>query len=225
MKKILCFAVFLLFLFPLTASALPVWGTAADIAGSRTSPSTSGIDTAGDLWSSGNFSVAWDITDNNGIWTYVYTVDSPSSSETSHFILEVTDDLPFYIGPGTDVNIEGSKLWETADKTAMPNDIYGIKFDFGGESVTYTIETDRAPVCGVFHAKDGSDASSPSSKAEAWSNALNLANYKSDESLGTMDFIARPDGPSGVVPEPATMLLTGFGLLGIAAFCRRRLKK
>jgi hypothetical protein len=203
------------------ANALPVWGTDAtgELTGSRTSPAASGI-YATQQWNNGGFTVAWNISEAMGVWTYKYTVTG-AIKETSHFILEVTNDAnPFKILPGTDTKIEGPQTWTAGGSNPlMPNPIYGIKFDFGALVSTYTIVTDRAPVYGVFYAKDGTTGGAD---VVAWSNALNSADYKTNGTLTSTDFIVRPDGATPI-PEPATIILLGFGLLAIPVL--RKFKK
>ncbi len=188
----------------------------SELTGSRTSPEACGID-ATDGWDRGGFKINWDISQDSGIWTYRYTINV-TRKDPSHFILEVTEDgNPFNILTGTDAIIEGPQIWNLSPSNPlMPNDIYGIKFDFGGDPVTYTIVTDRAPVYGVFYAKDGKDSCGP---VVAWSNALNFGDYKSNETLTPTDFIVRPDGTE--VPIPGALWFLGSGLMGLLGFRMR----
>jgi hypothetical protein len=214
-----------------------LWGTDASgfLTGSRTSPASSGVD-ATEQWDDGGFTISWDISQTGASeWTYNYFVDvtnSPSQiKNVSHFILEVTnDDNPFAILGGTSTPTEGPQIYNgtQSGNPGLPNDIYGIKFDFGsgtdaGDSgvtgqVTYTIVTDRAPVWGVFYAKDGKTGGND---VIAYANALNFSDYMSNASLTMDDFIVRPDGMA-VVPEPSTMALLGIGLLLLGGIASRR---
>lgn len=207
------------------AHSAPVWGTSAVeyLTGSRDSSLTGGID-ATSAWDNGQFSLDWHVTQlANGTWQYQYTVDVTRKA-LAHFILEVTEDSnPFHVLAGSDANIVQPAQTYTATSDGnsnplMPNPLYGVKFDFGGTSSTYTIVTDRAPVWGMFYAKDGKDGGT---NVVAWANALNAANYKTSESLTINDFIVRPDGMT-VVPLPAAAWLLGAGLVGLVAAARRR---
>ena len=223
-----------LFLFTVVpAQAVPIWGSDAsgELTGAtafRTSPVTSGLHATED-WADGGFTIGWDVSQgSDSLWTYSYTITTVRK-DISNLILEVTNDgNPFNTYPGTDTDIEGPKLWDIplSGSPLMPNSIYGVKFDFGGGTgTTYTMVTDRSPVYGVFYAKDGT---SGTNDVVAWSNALNTFEYWNDTSLTTIDFIVRPDGggwPPNVIPEPATMLLLGSGLIGFAVSGKKKLKK
>lgn len=230
MKKIVKSMVWLIFSFlvisltAIPAKALPIWGSDAsgELTGGRTSPTASGVD-ATQQWDNGGFTIDWDISQgDDDLWTYIYTVTGETKG-LSHLILEVTEDNnPFNIYNGTSIPYEGPQKWSlSTSDPLMPNPIYGVKFDFGGTAVTYTMITDRAPVYGVFYTKDGKDEGVD---VVAWSNALNSSDYKTNEGLTTTDFIVRPDGITSI-PDPAAIFLLGSAcLIGFAATRRRFIK-
>ena len=230
MKKLFTSTIFIISIFLLAApaSASPIWGTDAsdELTGSR--DSNGGI-TATAGWADGAFNLSWVISEDNGTWTYEYTVNTVQK-DISHFILEVTEDgnpFTFEVGDGTDATIDDPPgTWsENGSNPDMPNPIYGIKFDFTEPlslEQTFTIITDRAPVYGVFYAKDGTD-NQGAVDVVAWSNALNFADYmtKTEEfDFTTADYIVRPDSV-GVIPVPGTVLLLGSGLIVLAGIRKR----
>ena len=210
-----------------------LWSTDASgtLTGCRSSSSTvcAGGVNATQAWSNGGFKIDWTISQTGSLWTYNYTVDvtdSPTKiKDVSHFILEVTNDAnPFHILGGTSTPTEGPKTWTASGNPGMPNPMYGVKFDFGGPVVNYTMVTDRAPVWGVFYSKDGKDGGQD---VTAWSAALNDVNYKTSNSFSELDFIVRPDGGSGggsgnPVPVPAAAWLLGSALIGLLSTAKRR---
>lgn len=230
MKKIVKSMVWLIFSFlvmsltAIPAKALPIWGSDAsgELIGGRTSPAASGVD-ATQQWDNGGFTLDWAISQgDDDLWTYIYDVTGDTKG-ISHLILEVTeDDDPFIIYDGTSLPYEGPVEWSLSrSNPLMPNPIYGVKFDFGDTIVRYTMITDRAPVYGVFYAKDGTDGGVD---VVAWSNALNSSDYKTNEVLTVTDFIVRPDGITSI-PDPAAVFLLGSAcLIGFAAARRKFIK-
>lgn len=230
------------------ALAVPIWGTSGlgELTGSRDSTATGGV-TGTKAWANGGFNIAWDIQfdDNTDQWTYQYHLTT-SAKDISHWLLEVTEDSDsVLVAPGSSAAVSPT-TYSPSDpgksNPLLPNSLFGVKFDYGDTDEVYTLVTDRAPVYGVFYAKDGKDGGKD---VVAWSNALASSDYKTSESLTLTDFIVRPNGkhtppgggnpggdpdgdpdpdPQGSpVPEPMTAGLTAMSGLGLALrFWRRR---
>ena len=168
-----------------------------------------------------SFSISWDISYDLDalLWHYKYNL-LVSKKDVSHFILEVTDtaqydDITNIFINGNPATVEGPQTWTKAGNQTLPNSFYGIKFDKGGSSVSYSFDSTLDPVWGNFYAKGGVDKGN---LINAYNNALYMNNFDSDDKL---DFIVRPNGGHSppVVPEPASALLF---LSGAPVFIYRR---
>ena len=135
----------------------------------------------------------------------------------SHYILELTDtvqynDITNVFINGNPAAVEGPQSWTKAGNQIIPNPFYGIKFDQGGSSASYSFDTARDPVWGNFYAKGGED---DGNQINAYNNALKINNFDSDNKL---DFVVRPNGGSSppIVPEPisSTLFIIGGATLG-----------
>ena len=130
----------------------------------------------------------------------------------------------------TPVSIKGPQFWgnEGNSTPGLPAGLlYGIKFDVGGNPITYAFETAKDPVLGNFYSKDGVDSIKQcklrvSLDVYAYNNALGITGFNSSDKL---DFIVRPDGGDypPVVPEPvsSTLFFCGGAVLAV----RRYMKK
>jgi len=176
-----------------------------------------------------SFTIGWDITYDMGtaLWTYEYTL-SATRKDISHFILEVSGlagEGSFYDVEinGNPADFEGPALWgshQGKSNPGIPSDFYGIKFDGGGSTVTYSFTTELDPVWGNFYVKSGKDKGK-------WVYAYNKAlGHDGFESMNKLDFIPRPDGGGAppVVPEPVSALLfiTGGAVFGGRLYWKKR---
>lgn len=194
-------------------AGVALWGTSAGGADLVSGRSEANGVTASAPWDA-DFNIDWVVTfDNNtNLWTYAYTITT-DDRDISHFVLEVTQPQQgapaFQPAAGSDT-VTSAQTWnDSPGNPDMPNDLYGVKFDFGanGGPITYTIVTGNSPVWGVFYAKDGNYKGTA---VTSWSNALNYADYKTNDSLTTADFIVRPNGTE-LIPEPASLAMLGLG--------------
>lgn len=211
-----------------TAQAASVLVTPADWTGSRSTPVGSGIYGQGG-WASSGFVLSWNITQNGNLFTYVYTIEGGTNDLTfkdvSHFIIEVSPTFTAAnLLPGSDSPLEGPDIYTEDDgNPSMPSNVYGVKFDFGGEApFTYTLITDRMPVWGDFYAKDG--------KTAGIDNVAYNAGFGTDPTALTTNFTAwvpTPDtldfGDPGI-PLPAAAWL-GLPILVVLSGRRLVLKK
>lgn len=148
----------------------------------------------------------------------------------------LTTDADLYgAGEGTDglliatfVLVTGEGEWNTVDENGQTD------IDFISSSI----------LSGYFYDKDGVDLSTYAANVTAVTTATNtirtfdtladeaayLAEFRNDSFLSTIgtteEFFTDSEGgfDMGVVPEPTTIVLFGFGLLGLAGIGRRKVR-
>jgi hypothetical protein len=240
MKTLTPFIIFIIYTIIPLSSYAGIWGESVsfdDLHDQRTFTMSSynPPDSSGGLtgyWP--GFSISWDITYDfaTDLWTYEYTL-SADRKDVSHFIFELTEGAnqdEFFNLTINDVSVdfgstvEGPQIWDGSHGNSSPGwpedaELYGIKFDEGGNPVTYSFSTYNDPVWGNFYAKSGRDNGQ---WVYVYNNALGMEGFESDNPL---DFIVRPDGGDTppVVPEPVSSVLfiTGGAILAITRYLKK----
>jgi hypothetical protein len=237
-KKLVAASVLAIALSPISAFAIPVYGTnigLGDYSGSRS------IAGGGLLKGGGSFTSAaltWTITNNlDGTLHYVYSLDTDSHQGLPHFILDLSDNCTAIGACFQNLVITGGSISSTVFGTYtsangnpnMPGSIFGPKVNAanGVPDFTFAFDSNRVPVWADFYAKAGNGGTN----GFALFNA-GLSFEGSDASIA--HFIAMPDtvnvpcttcGPPPNIPEPSSIALLGAALLGFGAVRRRRTAK
>lgn len=192
-----------------------------------------GID-ATEQWANAATAFSWNVKEvgtSGGfiLWEYDYTFIVPQK-DISHVIIEVSDGAKigeFSFLAGTPVGELGEYSAKDHGKSnpGMPGLMTGMKFEGTSTISNLSFTTTRAPVWGDFYAKSGKNKGNDVYAFNTDNTDFSITDPIVAAHDGSESYhILRPDTGQIPVPEPATMLLFGSGLLGVVAF-RMRFKK
>jgi hypothetical protein len=199
----------------------------SDYSGSR-SASAGELTTMGP-WAGDPIRFSWKITydTNTQLFTYSYTLAgwAGRGSGLSHWDLTTSDGRPgtekftednVFAGTSNFINKIGDL---NSSQFSAPTDSYGIRWDKQQDAPpqTYVLVTDRAPIWGSFDAKAGGGLVSGAYNIgwSTWNDYLadtDITNFVFTKS----QWVPVPDTKTAAVPEPASVVLVGLGLVSTA---------
>jgi hypothetical protein len=216
----------------------------ADLIGSRSTPLAGGLTGTG-IWGQSGVTLSWNISEQDDIWHYEYTLTRAAKGAISNWILELTYapeqglDAEFWKNifndPDTMITPDVNPAVGTHTPQTIPGSptIFGVKFDQPSNLEvfvsTISFSVAQPPVWGDFYAKDGKHGS-------AWNVGFSenmphsLQGGPLPDETDFTNWVPRPNGatfdqPGNIgVPEVASLAIwmSLSGIAGLVALRKRR---
>lgn len=189
-------------------------------------------------WSTQNATVGYAVTApavSGGAWHYSYTFAAGDggalAKEISHLLLEVSPNITdasvatlfsnFSPAPHADLVEDWGD--EGGSSPGIPSTLYGLKWEVGAGTFTWSFDSLRSPVWGDFYSKDGRNDG-----VDVYAYTSGWGTDPATGALGALGWVPTPDTVGEVdprivdVPAPAALVLLGLGLLASTLLRLRR---